>query len=265
MMPDGTTSVNLLREIVRCPLLLRQFRDDALRQCCAGLIECQAPLDERTHQVPEPWSGDISGCRILFFGSNPSIDRTEVFPALDASEWSDDAVEDFFVNRFGGGRRQWVNAKLRVLRLDGTHGPSKSWVRYWAGCRARASELLGKAARIGVDLAISEVVHCKSKGERSGRVAVTLDAAQTCANRHVKDIISVSSARVVVSMGDIAGDQIRRLFQIPQGVRIFGPASVANIERFFAFLDHPTGSGKRKKFANAINERELACLRNAVR
>jgi hypothetical protein len=47
-------------------------------------------------------------------------------------------------------------------------------------------------------------------------------ADHTVADRRCDDeIIGISSARVVVSMGDIA-DQIRRLFQIPQDVRVFG-------------------------------------------
>lgn len=40
------------------------------------------------------------------------------------------------------------------------------WVRFWAAVRKQAFRLLGHLAVPGVDYAMTEVVHCKSAGER---------------------------------------------------------------------------------------------------
>ena len=240
---------------------MAQFEDESFDQACKAVIHCQEPLNRETHRVPEPWSGHIDRCRILFFGSNPSIDSAEVFPTLI---WENENIEDFFENRFAGGHREWVDSKCRVLRTDGTHGPTRNWVRFWASCRARASELLGRPARMGEDFAISEVVHCKSKGERKEGLRVTDLASEVCSDRYVTRIIAASAARVILPMGVIASREIRRIFSIPADTRFFGPEIVANVQRFFAFLDHPAGPGRRKKFRAALDRGELDRLRDAV-
>jgi hypothetical protein len=158
---------DLLLEIARCPLLLRQMDEPSLQQRCSALIKCQT-LERKTHQVPEPWSGDLRTARILFFGSNPSINPRERFPTL---AWTGEAIKNYFLRRFGGGSQPWVDARLRVLLVDGTHGDPRSWVRYWAACRARATEILGRQAAPGVDFAISELcIASRARGRgRQGR------------------------------------------------------------------------------------------------
>ncbi len=191
---------DFLLTIARCSLVEDQFLNPSLAQPCRGVITAQAPLQRDSHQVPEPWSGRLESASVLFFGSNPSINPVEVFPT---ETWSDDDIVDFFGNRFGGGRQEWVK-RLHVLRNDGTHGPAKKWVRFWAACRGRATELLGRQAVDGVDFAIAEAVHCKSKGEQDAGEAVTELAALTCADRYIRAVVDLSPARAIVSFGGIA-------------------------------------------------------------
>lgn len=239
----GDEHRNLHLEIARCPLLLRQMNDESLEQPCAALIKCQS-LDRDTHQVPEPWSGNLRTARILFFGSNPSINMTERFPTL---AWTDDAVEDYFVRRFAGGSQRWVDDRLGVLLVDGTYGQTKSWVRYWAACRARATELLGRAAVPGSDFALSEVVHCKSKSEAVDGKAVTRLATVACSERYTMRIVAASPAKIVCVMGDVPGAEFRRLLNVSSEERLVGPVPMSGVDRRFVFLDHPAGPGSRRR------------------
>jgi hypothetical protein len=245
----------LMIAIARCPLVEAQFRDPSLSQRCTGVIKAQAPLLRETHQVPEPWSGRLDSAPVLFFGSNPSINPVEVFPT---ETWADDDVADFFANRFGGGRREWVK-KLRVLRHDGTHGPPTEWVRFWAACRGRATELLGRQAIDGVDYAIAEAVHCKSKGERVVAEAVTKDAARTCADRYLRAVVDLSPARVIVSFGGISEREIRRIFGL--GLGRYGRSD----GRHFIFVDHPAGAGKLKKIASVLSAVQIEEIQSAIK
>lgn len=113
---------DLLLTIARCSLVEEQFLNPSLLQPCSGVIKAQAPLLRDSHQVPEPWSGRLESAAVLFFGSNPSINSVEVFPT---EPWTDDDVADFFCNRFGDGRREWVKKGRWVLRDDGTYGPAR--------------------------------------------------------------------------------------------------------------------------------------------
>jgi hypothetical protein len=153
--------MELLQEITRCPLIQAWFASPQSPNPCAKIIAFQHTIHQETldqHQVPEPWSGNIQQAPILFLSSNPSIDEQEEYPLLS---WPDQWIEDFFVNRFSGGRKHWVEDGIRDLRLDGSRRP----VRFWIEVRQRAIELLERDVQPGSDYALTEVVHCKSRNE----------------------------------------------------------------------------------------------------
>lgn len=249
-----TANRDLLLQISRCPLVEEQFRAPSLAQPCSALINAQRPLARGSHQVPEPWSGRLESAPILFFGSNPSINPVEIFPT---ELWPNDDIVDFFANRFGGGQKEWVR-ELRVLRHDGTHGPPSESVRFWAGCRSRATELLGRQAVEGVDFAISEVVHCKSQRERVDAKAATKLAARTCSDRYLRAVMGLSPARVIVSFGGIADSEIRRTFDLPAG------RYAQSGDRHFIFLDHPAGRGALKKAGSVLTTEQRKAVRDAL-
>ena len=153
--------MELLHEITRCPLIQVWFTSPQSPNPCAKVIAFQHLIHPESldqHQVPEPWSGNIQQAPILFLSSNPSIDGKEEYPL-----WScpDQRIDDFFVNRFGGGRKQWIEDGIRSLRRDG----SRVRVHYWIEVRQRARELLERDVLPGSDYALTEVVHCKSLNE----------------------------------------------------------------------------------------------------
>ena len=138
----------LLLAITRCPDLGAARKDGS--HPCAEVVRSQGPAGR---QVPEPWSGRLDTAPILFVGSNPSIAEDGRFPT---PSWSERNTVSYFSRRFDehGG---WVSVQ------------EFNQVRYWTMVRSHANALLGRSAIPGVDFAMTEVVHCKSKAETGVR------------------------------------------------------------------------------------------------
>jgi len=144
-------------------------------------------------QVPEPWVGEIDVAPILFVASNPSIGDDD--HASGATP--DEEIWESHHLAHGGGQRRYILDGIRTMSSDGT--PVKA-VRYWSGALARARELVPDRAVVpGRDYALTEIVHCKSPHE----IGVA-DAADTCADRHMENVMSVAAARVIVAVGAFA-------------------------------------------------------------
>jgi hypothetical protein len=137
---------------------------------CSKIVQSQH-VSDKNFQVPEPWRGQIDKARILFIGSNPSIgnDRYALQCSPETQVWESQQLA------FGGGSRPYVIDGIRTTTATGS--PDRV-VRYWSSIRARARELIPGAVP-GQDYAISEIVHCKSKGEEG-----VAEAAQTCYAMH---------------------------------------------------------------------------------
>jgi len=117
----------------------------------------------------------------LFVSSNPSISEVEACPRWSAP---DDLIDEFFTQRFGGGRKVWIKQGRYGLRQDGTYGRA---VAFWSAIRQRAIELLERPVRPGHDDALTEVVHCKSKAEQGVRGALVECAGRYRASFRVRD------------------------------------------------------------------------------
>lgn len=244
----------LLHEITRCPNIISCFETSNINHPCFKIIHNQDISDLSGFQIPEPWNGRIETAPILFLSSNPSISTEEEYPVW---EWDDDLIHDFFQYRFGGGSKEWVKDGLFHLNKDGSH--SHEWTRFWAAVRKRAMELLEREATPGVDYALSEVVHCKSRLE----VGVG-EAVEACTQRYLRRIIEHSGARVIVCLGKFAAAAVGKVFGIPEKINIFGPVRIGEMERVFAFLPHPNARGVRS-FGECLEARELEMVRERLR
>jgi hypothetical protein len=96
-------------EIARCPIALSCLENDTSGNLCQAIVQSQAIQTEDEFQVPEPWSGHIATAPILFLSSNPSIALAS-YPLHDQDDyphgdWTNDAIVDFFDNRFAGGNQ----------------------------------------------------------------------------------------------------------------------------------------------------------------
>ena len=83
----------LMLDICQCPNVELAKRDKS--HPCHEVVSVQKGLAE--FQLPEPWTGNLAGSRLLVFASNPSIDETEAYPTKD---WPENWILDFFKNRF---------------------------------------------------------------------------------------------------------------------------------------------------------------------
>jgi hypothetical protein len=247
-------------QVSRCPEVLAA-RSNASHPC-RNIVGLQ-PADPQVFQLPEGWAGNIQDGRIVFLSSNPSISEAgdhqsgssaEVFPTWS---WSDEDIVDFTTHRFDS-RHGWATPQGKFLRRDGTLSPKV--VAFWNNVRHRAAELVGVDASPTRDYAMTEIVHCKSKGEKG-----VAKAALTCANRHLDPIMALSPAPLVVVLGRRARDLAHSLWSLPPG---FGHQkredwvesdNVALVEiggrpRVVAYLWHPTGSTAPKTFAMAYQQ-----------
>lgn len=162
----------LLLAITRCPDLGAARMDRS--HPCAEVVRSQGAR----RQVPEPWSGRLDAAPILFVGSNPSIAEDGGFPNV-VVERARDTVS-YFSGRFDeqGG---WVSPR------------EFNQVRYWTMVRSHANALLGRDAVPGVDFAMTEAMHCKSKAETGVKSAL-----RACAARWLDEVMRESAAKVVL-------------------------------------------------------------------
>lgn len=246
--------MDLLREIVHCPNVAYCLENPSGGHPCTEIVLSQeVPLADR--QVPEPWSGHLESAPILFLSSNPSIGLAEDYPEWS---WPMEHIEDFFTNRFGGGRKEWITDGRYSLAKSGSRSPA---IMFWSAVRLRTAELLNvdvSRVRPGVDYAISEVVHCKSRGE----IGVP-EARTTCANRYLHRVITDVAARVIVVLGRVAETTVRESFAPMGDVIVSAPTRIGPHDRIFVFLPHPS-SFKPKTFASCLSANELASLRSFV-
>src|SRR5450755_869158 len=153
----------LLLNIARCNTMNQLIEAPNPAHVCSEIVGAQAAMPGHVaHQVPEPWNGNLHEANILFISSNPSISQAEVYPYINAT---DQAIIEFFTHGFGDLPDSPIESGRRVLNMDGTRSnavPFLSWVR------RRAAELLDippDHVIPGTDYALTEVVHCKSRGE----------------------------------------------------------------------------------------------------
>jgi hypothetical protein len=244
-----------LHEIARCPNIQHCYKAPTNSHPCSKIISVQPsyPHTLSQHQVAEPWSGDIEHAPILFLSSNPSIDEKEEFPLWS---WSDEHIVDFFTHRYKGGRKQWIKEGTYFLQRDGLH--SRRSVNFWASVRKRAKELLEKDIEDGVDYALTEVVHCKSRKE----IGVE-DALPECSRLYLRPVIALSGAKVIVVLGKQAAKVVRSAFGIPN-VNMFGPQLISSHQRYFVFLPHPNAHVPRT-FEKVFDKEDLQELRDFLR
>lgn len=235
--------VDLLIEIARCPNVTACLTNPSRAHSCADVVRSQKTT-KVDHQLPEPWSGDLEHAPILFVSSNPSI-ADESHDFYPRTGWSDAKIRDYFQNRFGGGRTTWVSAEAYRS------------VQYWAEVRGRASELLGRDARPGLDFALTEVVHCKSRNN------VGVDSARDeCSRRYLGRVLECSRARVIVVLGKHARTAVERHLCLQHLTNPVGPIRIGQVERYIAFLGQP-GSSEARTFARCLPD-SLATLQTQL-
>ena len=224
---------------------LCQHGDESHR--CAKIVRSQH-VPDNDFQLPEPWRGQIDRASILFIGSNPSIgdDRYALQSSFETQVWESQHLA------FGGGSRPYVIDGIRTTKANGT--PDRA-VRYWSSIRARARELIPGAVP-GEDYAISEIVHCKSKGEEG-----VAEAAETCYGMHMSAVFSVAAAKVVIALGKFAKEQLIGAVPAPS---VPWQLELGGRQRTVLVLPHPNARGVRKALAAHYACQDLEAIKKLV-
>jgi hypothetical protein len=229
---------------------------------CNTVVQSQStyyPNETNHFQPPEPWRGHLDTAPLLFISSNPSIGTGAGYPDMS---WTEDALEDYFTKSFGGGTREWIRDGTRVLLSDGAYAKATA---FWAAIKQRAIELFGRAVVPGMDYALTEVVHCKSRSE-----AGVAEAINECASRYLPRVLAASSARVIVVLGRPAGNALRSWLAKQSGMAVGIPATIieqtlttASPSRTFVFAPHPNAR-QRRKLSETLTADDLLRLRDLL-
>jgi hypothetical protein len=228
MQDDRGAARALFFDIARCSVAFGILDDTVGAHPCRRIVEYQdVPSPE--FQLPEPWVGHIETAPLLFVASNPSIgnDAHSLRCSTDQKIW--ESRVELFDDSSGYTRRG-----IYATYPDGT--VEKKHVRHWAFVRNRARELLQRAPRPGIDYALTEIAHCKTRDE----IGVAQCAA-FCAERYLKKIMNVAPAQLVVAMGFYAHREMRKLFGVPLDQKY---AKLSN-DRRIIFAPHSNFRGRR--------------------
>jgi hypothetical protein len=248
---------------------------------CREIVSLQDHRANPFRQSPEPWAGNLEKAPLLFVSSNPSISEgesdAESFPNVESHsglpihfDWSVDNLVDFHTNRFDQSREKpFVKSSSHYLCKDGEYrGP----VKYWREVFKLAKFIFGKEIDISNDLCLTEVVHCKSKGE----IGVNKKSRNKCAENYMSRILQASNAKMVVCYGAQArayftsevGAGVRtevdknfgRFSSSPiSGVHHLGILEIGSTKTLLCALKHNSGRGgnEGKTFESALGK-ELA-------
>ena len=228
--PEGMRHEELLIAITRCPELAKARA--GVSPSCSKIARLQ-PSDE--YHVPEPWSGRIDTAPILFVSSNPSISESEHYPT---PSWTDAHTVDFFQRRFD------QNAGYSYIAFRK--------VRFWTSVRPRAEEILNREAIPGEDFALTELVHCKSRGEQGVR-----EALPACSEMWLAPVMKRSAASIVILLGSQARDACTRLWQLDSRRSVHFDVPIAGQRRAIVVLPHPNAFKQKTLKANtSASERQ---------
>ncbi len=233
----------LLFDIAKCCNFIKLTKNNNLNHPCNDIVDFQRKNGNAQNindfQLPEPWSGDIINAPILVISSNPAYSKDELYPTLN---WPDPMIADFFINRFKDrGKYSWV-LNNKVLNKDGTRSNT---VRYWSSIQKRVEEILGRPAKPGIDYCLTELVHCKSSGEKGVKKALPVCACNFCC-----DLLEITGAKLIIVIGSIAKNYIKANCSSPDGIPTI-------------YLPHPNARGK-KKVSDYYSKKEIEKLRELL-
>jgi hypothetical protein len=245
-----------MTSIIEC----NNFSSGGQNTPCQEVVGFQARWPLTLRQVPEPWRGSLDA-PILFVSSNPSHDLDDDSPNLQ--DWKRDSHATMGYFERGFPVPGFPKTRLRTGSLR------KEWVRFWAGCRARAAEVMDTHrhdVRPGVDFTITELVHCKSQNE-----AGVPEAISECVNRHWFDSIVAGERRLGLeslhraSVIIVYGNAAQRALGISRG-QICARSSLMIAEQhnertvWMIALPHPNARKIKKSLWEDYNRNELADL-----
>jgi len=177
----------LLNEIFNCSEIGKAINDET--HPCNAIVN----LQKKNRHCPEPWTGDIVNCEVLFVSSNPSINKNEYYPSKEGRRKIE--IDEFFTCRFNAdyGFTQQYNWGFRARLNNGNDLMAKysRGVSYWSRIWAYALFILHKKNKNdvipGSSYALTEIVHCKSEKEKGVKQAMTC-----CSGKYLTKIMEIT-------------------------------------------------------------------------
>ena len=160
-------------------------------------------------------------------------------------------------HRFAGGRQAWTQG-FRTLLRDGEYDAAPRAGKHWAEIHQRAIELLEPDPRPGIDYALTEVVHCKSGGNRG-----VAEARTECASRYLEPVLHAAAARIIVIVGKQAWEVFADLYGRPPRSGVTRRAKIAGRERMLMSIGAPNSSEPRK-LTYCLSSNDLAYARRLL-
>lgn len=172
-------SKELINKISHCEELKKAVDDN--KHPCHTIVCSQIRLGIEDLHIPEPYNGNLDTAKILFISSNPSIDTTEVYPTL---KWNDSDIENFFTDRLADTPKQY-------------------WSAYWKAIEKWSSWILPDIPKSDLihNIAITEVVHCKSRREFGVGACQKL-----CSEKWLNQVVQAFNGKYIVVVGNRAKD-----------------------------------------------------------
>lgn len=250
---DKTTEIingklmKLFEEIQYCENIKKYFEGKE-KTACSKIITTQ---EEKNFQLPEPWNGDIENAPILIISSNPSINEEELYPTI---EWKEEERKDFYFNRFQG---KWTKDEKYIKLKNGSY--DKKWVRFWSSVKNRAKEILPKSyVTLGKDIALMEIVRCKSKNE----IGVE-EAVNNCSQKFLNKTLSLSNSRVIICTGKKAEAIMKKFYNLEDKIYL-EDIVIAEKKRDLIFIPH-SSSSKPRKLSILLTENELERVKTKLK
>lgn len=278
----STPAHELLVEIARCPLAQACLSSETPHHPCSRIVFYQWPerpaadrLErwQHEHHMPEPWYGHLEQAPILFVSSNPSIRKPSSVPVADQPlpplsrdghplrtrlgraptwRWEDQALEGWYEDAFDFR----IHDGRKGLQADGT--PKKATM-YWSSVKKHAEQLIpSRQVRPGIDYALTEAVHCKSRQEDG-----VGDALQVCSKRYLLRVLEASASSLILVLGRHAKNAVRSCIKMAPEPHLEGPIRIGTKDRYFVFLPHPNAHQARS-LSSCFSPDEINRLRQII-
>lgn len=220
---------------------------------CNPLYRSQSCSTLQDFQIPEPWNGDIINAPILFVGLNPGFTKDELYPKVGNTYWSQSngaidiaKVEDFFENRFNGFYVKHSNGRRFRIMTTSLQEKIIRGRTFWGYIKSVADKILNTSnSNPGVDFAITEIVHCKSKNI----ACIPAKCYEECLNKHFDNILSIAqNLKFIVIIGQPARERISKHLGIasPDKYQWYN-IKIYNRSIQIIFVDHNAGGGSAKR------------------
>lgn len=191
IMKSDEGAKELLLSISNCDEI-KKAKDDC-NHPCHTIVQYQCDENpKKSYQRPEPWNGNIDSAKILFIGSNPSIDFEEIYPT---DGWKENDIYEFHNNRFSDDNDYYRKNKNKV--------------KFWQCMRKITSWLLEKPLTdnsIDSSICSTEIVHCKSKKEKGVH-----ESCVKCADKWMFGILSRFKGNYIVVLGKTAEPRFKKI------------------------------------------------------